>query len=147
MTDAHRAETILMADVLNREQRRFCMSRIHGRDTKPEIIVRKTVHCMGYRFRLHRQGLPGSPDIVLPRHRKVIFVHGCFWHMHRCRYGRVRPATNAEFWEKKRRGNVDRDRRNIKALRAMGWRVLVAWECWTRDTPKLEHRLREFLAE
>jgi len=134
-----------MADVLNREQRRYCMSRIRGKDTRPEIIVRGMVHCMGYRFRLHKRELPGSPDVVLPRHRKVIFVHGCFWHMHRCKYGRVRPATNKEFWEKKRQGNVDRDRRNVKALRRMGWKVLVVWECWTRDIPKLERRVRDFL--
>ena len=136
-----------MADVLNREQRRYCMSRIRAKDTRPEIIVRRSVHCMGYRFRLHQRKLPGSPDIVLSRHRKVIFVHGCFWHRHHCRYGRVRPATNKEFWEKKRQGNVDRDRRNVKALRRMGWNVLVAWECWTRDIPKLERRLRDFLEE
>ena len=136
---------IFMADVLNREQRRYCMSRIRGKHTKPEIVVRRIVHCMGYRFRLHRRELPGSPDMVLPRHLKVIFVHGCFWHKHRCRYGRVRPATNKEFWEKKRGGNVERDRRNLKALKRMGWNVLVVWECWTRDASKLERRLREFL--
>jgi DNA mismatch endonuclease (patch repair protein) len=136
-----------MADVLNREQRRYCMSRIRGKDTKPEIIVRQMVHCMGYRFRLHRRELPGSPDIVLARHRKVILVHGCFWHKHYCRYGRVRPATNKEFWEKKRQGNVERDRRNVRRLRAMGWKVLVVWECWTRDTTKLERCLRDFLEE
>jgi DNA mismatch endonuclease (patch repair protein) len=123
------------------------MSRIRAKDTRPEIIVRRSVHCMGYRFRLHQRKLPGSPDIVLSRHRKVIFVHGCFWHKHYCRYGRVRPATNKGFWEKKRQGNVDRDRRNVKALRRMGWNVLVAWECWTRDIPKLERRLRDFLEE
>ena len=134
-----------MTDVLTAEQRAYCMSRIRGKDTKPEIIVRQIVHCMGYRFRLHQRELPGSPDIVLPRHRKVIFVHGCFWHRHRCRYGRVRPATNREFWEKKRQGNVDRDRKNMRALKRMGWRVLVIWECWTRDIEKLEHRLRCFL--
>ena len=136
-----------MADVLNREQRTYCMSRIRGKDTKPEIVVRRIVHGMGYRFRLHQRELPGSPDIVLPRHRKVIFVHGCFWHKHRCRYGRVRPATNKEFWEKKRQGNVDRDRRNMRALKRMGWRVLVVWECWTRDMPRLEERLCDFLAD
>jgi DNA mismatch endonuclease (patch repair protein) len=123
------------------------MSRIRAKDTKPEIVVRRIVHCMGYRFRLHQRELPGSPDIVLPRHRKVIFVHGCFWHKHYCRYGRVRPATNKEFWEKKRRGNVDRDRRTTKALKRMGWNVLVVWECWIRDMPKLERRLRDFLEE
>ena len=134
-----------MVDVLTLKQRKYCMSRIHGKDTKPEILIRRMVHCMGYRFRLHQRALPGSPDIALPRHHKVIFVHGCVWHMHRCRYGRVRPATNKEFWEKKRGGNVERDRRNMKALKRMGWNVLVVWECWTRDMPKLERRLRDFL--
>jgi DNA mismatch endonuclease (patch repair protein) len=134
-----------MADVLTKEQRKYCMSRIRGKDTEPEIIVRRIVHSLGYRFRLHRRALPGSPDIVLPRHHKVIFVHGCFWHMHRCRYGRVRPASNRQFWEKKRGGNVERDRRNVKALKHLGWNVLVVWECWTRDMPKLERRLRDFL--
>jgi DNA mismatch endonuclease (patch repair protein) len=134
-----------MADVLNARQRAYCMSRIRAKDTRPEIIVRGMVHSMGYRFRLHRRELPGSPDIVLPRHHKVIFVHGCFWHMHRCRYGRVRPATNRQFWEKKRGGNVERDRRNVKALKSMGWDVLIVWECWTRDLPRLERRLRDFL--
>jgi DNA mismatch endonuclease (patch repair protein) len=134
-----------MADVLTSEQRKYCMSRIRGKDTGPEAIVRGMVHRMGYRFRLHQRELPGSPDIVLPRHHKVIFVHGCFWHMHRCRYGRVRPATHRQFWEKKRGGNVERDRRNVKALNRMGWDVLVVWECWTRDLPRLERRLRDFL--
>jgi DNA mismatch endonuclease (patch repair protein) len=136
-----------MTDVLTRQQRAYCMSRIRGKHTEPEMVVRRVIHGMGYRFRLHRRELPGSPDIVLSRYRKVIFVHGCFWHMHRCKYGRVRPATNPEFWRKKREGNVDRDRRNLKALKSMGWQVLVVWECWTRDMPKLERRLRDFLRE
>ena len=122
-----------MTDVHTREQRSYNMSRIKGKDTKPELIVRSLVHQMGLRFRLHRKDLPGKPDIVLPRHNKIIFVHGCFWHMHRCRYGRVKPKANAEFWQEKREGNVARDRRNLKALRADGWQVLVIWECWVRD--------------
>lgn len=134
-------------DVLTAEQRQRCMAAIRSKDTKPEVKVRRLIHAMGYRFRLHQRDLPGSPDIVLPRHHKAIFVHGCFWHMHRCRYGRVRPVTNKEFWEKKRQGNVDRDRRNVRALRRMGWKVLVVWECWTRDITKLERRLGDFLAE
>jgi DNA mismatch endonuclease (patch repair protein) len=136
-----------MVDVLTSEQRKYCMSRIRGKDTKPEIIVRRMVHCMGYRFRLHRRDLPGSPDIVLACHRKVIFVHGCFWHKHYCRYGRVRPTTNKEFWEKKRSRNVERDQKNVKALRRMGWNVLVVWECWTEDRSKLECRLHDYLGE
>ena len=134
-----------MVDVLTPKQRRYCMSRIRGKDTKPELMVRRLVHSLGYRYRLHVRSLPGCPDLVLPRHRKVIFVHGCFWHMHRCRYGRVVPKTNKKFWEKKRTGTVQRCRKNIKTLRRLGWKVLVVWECWTRDASTLEDRLRRFL--
>lgn len=135
-----------MADVHSKAQRSFNMSRIRGKDTKPEMIVRSLVHQMGFRFRLHRKDLPGKPDLVLPRHRKVIFVHGCFWHMHRCRYGRVIPKTNTEFWQNKRTGNVQRDRTNIRKLRQSGWQTLVIWECWTRDIEnKIIPRLEEFL--
>jgi DNA mismatch endonuclease (patch repair protein) len=137
-----------MVDVHTPEQRSFNMSRIRGADTKPELIVRSIVHQMGYRFRLHRKDLPGKPDLILPRRRKIIFVHGCFWHVHRCRYGRVVPKTNAEFWQTKREGTVDRDRRNRRALRADGWEVMTVWECWTRDPEqRLVPRLAEFLAE
>lgn len=137
-----------MADVHTKEQRSFNMSRIRSKDTKPEIIVRSLVHRMGYRFRLHRKDLPGKPDLVLPRHDKVIFVHGCFWHMHRCRQGRVFPKTNAEFWQEKRTGNAERDRRNIRKLRHDGWQVLVIWECWIRDPKeKIIPRLEAFLRE
>jgi len=135
-----------MTDVHSREQRSYNMSRIQGKDTKPELIVRSLVHQMGLRFRLHRRDLPGKPDLVLPRHHKIVFVHGCFWHMHRCRYGSVQPKTNAEFWQRKREGNVARDRRNMKSLKAAGWQVLVIWECWTRN-PKQQviGRLEQFL--
>ncbi len=122
-----------MVDVHSAAQRSFNMSRIRSQDSKPEMIVRSLVHQLGFRFRLHRRDLPGTPDLVLPRHRLVIFVHGCFWHRHRCRYGRVRSATRSEFWEQKLQGNVRRDRRNQAALKAAGWKVVVIWECWTRD--------------
>jgi len=137
-----------MTDVHSAAQRSFNMSRISSRDTKPELIVRSIVHQMGYRFRLHRRDLPGKPDIVLPSRRKIIFVHGCFWHCHRCRYGKVTPATNAEFWKTKRAANSDRDRRNIRRLRADGWQVLVVWECWTKNINEaLIPRLQTFLGE
>lgn len=123
------------------------MSRIRGKDTKPELIVRSMVHRMGYRFRLHVNDLPGKPDLVLPRHEKVIFVHGCYWHMHRCRYGRVVPKTNTEFWQNKRQGNVERDRRNLRKIRQLGWKPLVLWECWTRDPERIERKLTDFLSE
>ncbi len=135
-----------MADVHTPEQRSFNMSRIRCRDTKPELIVRSTVHQMGYRFRLHRRNLPGKPDLVLPGRRKIIFVHGCFWHLHRCRYGRVIPGTNTDFWQTKRRATVERDRRNRSALQADGWDVLTVWECWTRCAEeRLIPRLQQFL--
>ena len=137
-----------MVDVHSPKQRSFNMSRIQGKDTKPELIVRSLVHQMGYRFRLHRKDLPGKPDLVLPRHGKIIFVHGCFWHMHRCRYGRVQPKTNADFWQAKRTANVERDRRNLRMLRRAGWQTLIIWECWTRETEsKVIPRLQAFLAD
>lgn len=135
-----------MVDVHNKEQRSRNMAAIRGRDTKPELIVRRIAHRLGYRFRLHRRDLPGRPDLVLPRHRAVIFVHGCFWHQHNCRYGRVEPATRAEFWKKKRAENVARDVRNVRALRTCGWRVLVVWECWTRAPAGVESRIESFLS-
>lgn len=120
------------------------MSQIKGRNTKPEITVRRIVHALGYRYRLHRRDLPGTPDLVLPRHRKIIFIHGCYWHMHSCRYGQVTPKTNARFWQTKRSGNVERDRRNLKALKLLGWKTLVVWECNTKK-PALMTCLQKFL--
>jgi DNA mismatch endonuclease (patch repair protein) len=121
------------------------MSAIHGKDTKPEIRVRSLLHALGYRFRLHRKDLPGKPDIVLPRHKAVIFVHGCFWHCHECRFGAVKPATRSEFWTTKRQSNVERDRRNKAALESLGWRVLVIWECQTREPVLLQTQLGALL--
>jgi DNA mismatch endonuclease (patch repair protein) len=108
------------------------MAAIRSRNTKPEVRVRRVLHAMGFRFRLHRKDLPGKPDIVLPKFRTAIFVHGCFWHCHRCKYGSVVPATRAEFWAAKRGGNVARDRKHVAALRRLGWRVVVVWECEVR---------------
>ena len=136
-----------MADVHTKAQRSFNMSRIRDKNTKPEILVRSMVHRMGYRYRLHQKDLPGKPDLVLPRHKKVIFVHGCFWHMHNCKYGRVKPATNADFWQKKREGNRERDKRNIRALKKQGWQVLIVWECQVKDAGKLGGILWAFLGK
>ncbi len=108
------------------------MARIRGKDTKPEMIVRRACHALGLRFRLHRKDLPGKPDLVFPKHKTVVFVHGCFWHSHDCRYGRVVPATNPEFWRDKRAATVERDRKKADELRALGWRVLEYWECETK---------------
>ena len=134
-----------MVDVHTKEQRSYNMSRIRNKDTTPEIIVRSTVHRLGYRYALHRKDLPGHPDLVLTRHHKIIFVHGCFWHMHRCRYGRVVPKTNKKFWKIKREGNVDRDIRNLRKLRREGWKVLVVWECQIRNSERLIDKLKKFL--
>jgi DNA mismatch endonuclease, patch repair protein len=112
---------------------------------QPELIVRSIIQGMGFRFRLHRRDLPGRPDIVLAGKNKIVFVHGCFWHIHNCKYGRVVPATNAEFWSAKRLSNVQRDKRNRRRLRDTGWEVLTIWECWTKDVDRLRLRLRKFL--
>jgi DNA mismatch endonuclease (patch repair protein) len=134
-----------MVDVHTQQQRSYNMSKIRNKNTKPEIIVRSIVHRMGYRYSLHRKDLSGRPDMVLTKHRKIIFVHGCFWHMHKCRYGSVIPKTNKKFWKLKRQGNVDRDKRNLRKLRREGWKVLVIWECQIRNSEKLINKLEKFL--
>jgi len=134
-----------MADNLTPPQRRKAMRAVKSRDTSPERAVRSIVHRLGFRFRLHGRGLPGSPDIVLPRHRAVIFVHGCFWHGHRCRGNRARPRTNAAYWRDKVARNRGRDRQNQADLRRAGWRTLVVWECQIRRAD-LPNRLLAFLS-
>lgn len=137
-----------MNDILTKEQRQYCMSRIQGRDTKPEMAVRKLVFAMGYRYRLHVKKLPGKPDLVFPGRRKVIFVHGCFWHRHRCKYGKPVPQTRRTFWEEKLEKNKERDAKNVGKLRTMGWSVLVIWECETRDRAhigKLIKKIQNYL--
>jgi len=134
-----------MTDPFSKEKRSWIMSRVKGRDTKPEMVVRSVVHRMGFRFRVHRRDLPGNPDVVLPRYHKVIFVHGCFWHGHRGCPRSKRPTTNEEFWSKKLDGNIKRDHRYRRQLRKMGWRVLVVWECETRKPEKLLKKLEGFL--
>lgn len=120
-----------MPDVLTPEQRRHNMARVRSRDTKPELMVRRELHHGGFRYRLHVTGLPGTPDIVLPRHRTVVFVHGCFWHGHNCSAGRL-PATHTDFWENKIRSNCARDATAKAALVASGWRVFTVWGCALR---------------
>ncbi len=134
-----------MTDVHTPEQRSFNMSRIRNRNTRPEMIVRSIVHRLGYRYKLHKKDLPGKPDVVLVRHRKIIDVYGCFFHMHSCKYGRVVPVSNAEFWRVKRMSNAERDRRNLRALRRKGWRVMIVWECETKNLDRLAKRLDRFL--
>jgi DNA mismatch endonuclease (patch repair protein) len=135
-----------MADRMTAAQRSYCMSRIRDRDTKPELIVRSMVHAMGYRFQLQRKDIEGRPDLALIGGRKLIFVHGCFWHRHHCRWGQVEPKTNAAFWRDKREANAARDARVVRRLRRQGWGVLTAWECELRDPGKLRGRLERFLA-
>ena len=123
------------------------MARIRSKDMKPEIVVRKLVHALGYRFRLHRKDLPGKPDLVFGPKRKVIFVHGCFWHQHaeeECLDGRV-PKSRLEYWGPKLRRNVERDVQSQRALEKSGWGVLVIWECETKEMDALRARLRNFL--
>jgi DNA mismatch endonuclease (patch repair protein) len=121
------------------------MRRIRKTDSKPELIVRRMIHAMGFRYRLHGNKLPGTPDIVLPRHRKTIFVHGCFWHRHHCPDGTKLPKSKPEYWGPKLERNRRRDEANIEQLRAMGWDVLVVWECELRETQELVRRLTQFL--
>lgn len=120
-----------MTDVLTPEQRRLNMSRIQGRDTRPEMLIRRGLHARGLRYRLHDRALPGRPDLVFPQYHTVVFIHGCFWHMHGCPLSKP-PATRKEFWLRKLEGNAARDHKAIEALTSAGWRVLVIWECALR---------------
>jgi DNA mismatch endonuclease, patch repair protein len=115
-------------DVHSPEQRSYNMSRIKSENTKPELLVRKWLWAHGYRYRLHRKDLPGKPDIIFPGRKKALFMHGCFWHKHDCRYFKW-PQTNTEFWEKKINENVRRDQRTYQALTAYGWSYFIVWEC------------------
>lgn len=123
------------------------MSRVKGRNTKPEIAVRKIAHALGFRFRLHRGDLPGRPDMVFPGRGAVVFVHGCFWHQHPGCWKATVPATRTDFWQAKLDRNVERDVNAVRTLEAAGWKVLTVWECQTRDVAALREVLREFMPE
>lgn len=133
-----------MVDNRTRESRSALMGRIGSKNTAPELMVRRLLHGLGYRFRLHRKDLPGKPDIVLPGRRKAIFVHGCFWHAHGCRIGQP-PKSRPEFWEPKLARNRNRDIENEEALRRGGWDVATIWQCETQDRGALVDRLEKFL--
>lgn len=121
------------------------MQSVKQKNTKPELVVRRVLHGLGYRFRLHRKDLPGRPDIVLPRHHKAIFVHGCFWHWHGCPKGQL-PKSRLDYWLPKLEGNVNRDRTKIEQIESLGWAVLVVWQCETEDLDELAGRLEAFVS-
>jgi DNA mismatch endonuclease (patch repair protein) len=123
------------------------MQAVKSRNTVPELIVRKLVHALGYRFRLHRADLPGKPDLVFPSKRKVVFVHGCFWHGHNCKRGARAPKQNADYWRRKITRNVERDATNLAALQAEGWSAEVIWECEIRENEELAIRLQSYLQQ
>lgn len=131
-----------MADKISPERRSRNMSKIRGKDTKPEVLVRSLLHRLGFRFRKNVKALPGNPDIVMPKYKTVILVHGCFWHQHEgCRKSHI-PKSNIEFWEQKLGKNVERDKRNKAALEEMGWRVEIIWECGIKDVDALSDKLK-----
>lgn len=133
-------------DTMSPAARSERMARIKGRDTKPEMRVRKLVHALGFRFRLASSHLPGRPDIVLPRHHKIILVHGCFWHQHHCSRGRIpKSPERQKFWRTKLARNKERDREVLGELRTKGWRVLVVWECEVYNLDALKHKVHRFL--
>lgn len=134
-----------MTDKLSPGRRSENMRRIPSKDTKPEMLVRRLLHARGYRYKLHVPDLPGRPDLVFPKLRKVILVHGCFWHLHKaCEEGRI-PNSRREYWEPKLLRNVDRDRKHLVSLRRLGWKSLVVWECEMKDSERTGKRLIRFL--
>lgn len=134
-------EPLIAMDVFDQKKRSEIMRSVKSKDSRAELAVRRTLHRLGYRFRLHRTDLPGKPDIVLPRHRVVVLVHGCFWHQHRRCKRAARPTSNTAFWNRKLDRNEARDRTNGRRLRSLGWRVVTIWECQTADPTRLERRL------
>ncbi|EIM62984.1 very short patch repair endonuclease [Desulfobacter postgatei] len=132
-------------DVFTREKRSQIMSRVSGKNTKPELIVRSLLHNMGYRFRLHRNELPGKPDIILPKYKKIIFVHGCFWHGHIDCPRAKRPTTNKKFWNEKLNKNIERDKVTLNNLKQLGWDVLTVWTCEVKSIEKLRNKLFSFI--
>lgn len=142
---AHTAEGLTSMDNLSRKRRSQNMRAIRSKDTSPEMAVRKLVHGLGYRYRLHGSKLPGKPDLVFAGRRKVIFIHGCFWHLHRaCREGRI-PGSRQAYWKPKLEGNRTRDLRRQRELRQLGWGVMVIWECQVESGRDLSGRIRRFL--
>lgn len=133
-----------MSDHVTKERRSFIMSQVGSKDTKPEMIVRRALHRLGYRYRLHRRDLPGSPDLVFVSRRKVIFVHGCFWHGHGCRWGQL-PKSRSDYWKNKVETNRERDTRNLAALSERGWEALTVWQCELKQPQVMLDRIVAFL--
>jgi DNA mismatch endonuclease (patch repair protein) len=129
-------------DRIDKKRRSWNMSRIRGKNTKPEILVRSALHAMGYRFRLHPRALPGRPDIVLPKYRTALFVHGCFWHRHGCQFSYT-PKSRVKFWQRKFSRNVERDLQVRTELKSLGWRVVTLWECQVKSRDRLEKRIQQ----
>ncbi|MBZ9883491.1 DNA mismatch endonuclease Vsr [Mesorhizobium sp. CA10] len=132
-----------MVDHVDSVRRSAIMASVHSKDTRPELIVRRTIHALGYRFRLHKRDLPGKPDLVLARHRLAVFVHGCFWHRHPGCSKASLPKTHQDYWREKFAANRERDERVYAELTTAGWRVEVVWQCETRDKARLRQRLAE----
>ncbi|MDX5933161.1 very short patch repair endonuclease [Acidithiobacillus thiooxidans] len=136
-----------MTDSLSKAKRSWNMSRIRSKDTKPELLVRSLLHCDGYRFRIHKSGLPGKPDIVLAKHKTVVFVHGCFWHRHNGCSDATTPKTRTVFWKNKFEENMARDKRTVAALIALNWNVVIVWECELKNPNELLERLRREISK
>lgn len=132
-------------DRIGPQARSALMSKVRGKDTGPEMIVRRLIYRLGYRYRLHVRELPGQPDLVFPSRQKAIFIHGCWWHQHRCKRGNRRPATRREYWLPKLEANKRRDAETRSKLRRMGWRTLVIWECQTKDSDMVRSLAQKFL--
>jgi len=139
----------ILTDIVNKKTRSRMMAGIRGKDTKPELLIRRELHKRGFRYRLHVKDLPGKPDLVFPKYHAVIFINGCFWHGHNCHLFRL-PKSRTEFWKEKIYGNVKRNKLNIKKLRSMDWRVLTIWECSLKgktriNTPDLINQVSKWL--
>ena len=134
-------------DTVSRRERSRIMSLVRSANTKPEIAIRRMLHAMGYRYRLHRRDLPGNPDLVFPSRRKIVFVNGCFWHQHPCTRGSRIPASRRDYWVRKLRRNRKRDAVNLKTLMGMGWSPIVVWECQLKNPSRVARRLRVHLGD
>lgn len=133
-------------DVHSKKQRSFNMSQIKGKNTKPEVLVRKHLFSKGFRYRINDKRYPGKPDIVLPKYKIILFIHGCFWHQHDCKYFKW-PKTNLAFWKNKIEGNIIRDRNNISELEKMGWKIIIIWECEISSKQKLESKMNKVIKQ